>query len=72
MGKLGQNVRIRCRITQVIKIWRAVVAWPAGVIKEDLGSWWSREINFIMTPLSVAASTAHTSHSSSMLLQVSL
>ena len=72
MGKLGQNVRIQCRITQVIKIWRAVVAWPAGVIKEDLGSWWAREINFIMTPLSVAASTAHTSHSSSMLLQVSL
>ena len=72
MGELGQNVRILCRITQVIKFWKAVIAWPARVIKEDLGSRWAREISFIMTPLSTAVSTAHTSYSSSILLQVSL
>ena len=59
-------------MTQVMKFWRAVVAWPAGVIKEDLGSRWAREINFTMTPLSAAVNTAHTFHSSSILLQVSL
>ena len=59
-------------MTLVIKFWRAVVTWPAGFIRKILGSWWAREVSFIMTLLSTSLSTAHASYGSLIPLQVSL